>query len=432
MTRPPIKSQLVSFSRSVSTMGKAKSAKKGRQPQTNAPIPKAGTTSVTALEADLASLEEGKRQKACMLLADLYQFNISNKFSLDTLTSANILSKLSMRLVDTSDKVRVQASSALKNLSESKDAAIVKRLVSLGIVRSVVTLFTDASASASWSNADVVEFVENLLHTVANALSCNAAAMNEILSTNADFIVILTNLINASIPSNVVSAVANLLIIVAGNGHADLILSNDASSTFYRTRLDGLWNFIEALNTLKGAALSDITNLGLFSLQVSTSRASKTCGSDSEEYERYAFQVNVLISECLEVVISLYTHAKLTAELAQVCRLPRALQLLHLELHSSLNGIEVTSSSASSIAGAVDADMDMDETDMTDAVSELGGPEMGGLGGPKKASVNLLAPEVAANMRRLGLCKVCVDSCFALLFVYCCGLKELVQCSAFC
>ncbi len=357
-----------------------------------------------------------------MLLADLYQFNISNKFSLDTLTSANILSKLSMRLVDTSDKVRVQASSALKNLSESKDAAIVKRLGSLGIVRSVITLFTDASASASWSNADVVEFVENILHTVANALSCNAATMNEILSTNADFVVILTNLINASIPSNVVSAVANLLIIVASNGHADLILSNDASSTFYRTRLDGLWNFIEALNTLKGAALSDITSLGLFSLQLSTSRATKTCGSESEEYERYAFQINVLISECLEVVISLYTHAQLTAELAQVCRLPRALQLLHLELHSSLNGIEVTSSSASSIVGAVDADMDMDETDMTDAVSELGGPEMGGLGGPKKASVNVLAPEVAANMRRLGLCKVrvciCLDIGVCIIFLF--------------
>lgn len=387
-------------------MGKAKSTKKGRQPQTNQPTPKAGSTSVTALEADLASLEEGKRQKACMLLADLYNFNISNKFSLDTLTSANILSKLSMRLVDTSDKVRVQASSALKNLSESKDAAIIKRLVSLGVIRSVVTLCTESAAAASWTSAEVVEFVENLLHTLANALSCNAVAMNEVLSTNADFVNHLTNLIDATVPSTVASAVANLLIIVAGNGHAAQILGTDPSSAFYRTRLDGVWNFIEALNSLKGAPLQDISGLGLFALQIHASRADKSVGTEAEEQERYAFQINVLMSECLELVISVYTHAQLSAELATVCRLPRALQLLHLELHSSLNGIEVTSSSVVSTVGAVDAEMDTDEADMADEVSELGMPE-GGLGGGAKKQVSLVAPEVAANMRRLGLCKVC-------------------------
>ena len=382
-------------------MGKAKSTKKGRQPQTNAPAPKTGSTSITALEADLASLEEGKRQKACMLLADLYNFNISNKFSLDTLTSANILSKLSMRLVDTSDKVRVQASSALKNLSESKDSAIIKRLASLGIIRSVVTLCVEAG----WTNADLVEFLENLLHTLANALFCNPSTMNEILSANGEFVSNLVAFITASVPSNIASAVANLLIIIATKGHTSQILGTDSTSVYYRTRLDGIWDFIESLNNLKGASLEEISGLGLFTLQMDSARTGKTYGTDSEEHERYLFQINVLMSECIEFVVGVYTHADLTVELAQVCRLPRALQLLHLELHGSLNGIEVTSSSIASTSSLPDAAMEMehDETDMTDAVSELGGLE----GPPSfKKAASALSPEVAANMRRLGLCKV--------------------------
>lgn len=145
------------------------------------------------------------------------------------------------------------------------------------------------------------------------------------------------------------------------------------------------------------------------------SRADKTQGTESEDQERYAFQINVLMSECLEVVISIYTHAQLTAELVTVCRLPRALQLLHLELHSSLNGIEVTSSSVVSTVGAVDAEMDADDVDMADEVSELGLPE-GGLGGGKKQPVSLVAPEVAANMRRLGLCKVSTYTCLCKVY----------------
>lgn len=389
-------------------MGKARSSKKGRPATSNQVTPKAGSTSISALEADLASLEEGKRQKACMLLADLYRFNVSNKFSLDTLTSSNILSKLSMRLVDTSDKVRVQASSALKNLSESKDAAIIHRLISMGIIRSSVTLFIESVTNANWSSADGVEYAENLLHTLANAVSCNENAIGDIVSTNAAFLSNIITLINVTVPASIISAVANLLIIIASHSTTVQILDGNPSSAAYQSRLDSIWSFIELLASYKSSGAHDMSTLGIFA----GSSAAKNKNSaliDADTREQQLFQLKVLMIECLEVVIGVYTSAANSSSLASVCRIGRALQLLNEELHVSLNGIQVTAATISSTgtgstgeAGKVadEGEMDADEADMTEA-SEVA---------PEEGTNSQVDPEVAANIRRLGLCKVSASS----------------------
>ena len=68
------------------------------------------TLQLSELENNLNSFEEMKRKQACILLADLYQFNASNGGSLDALASKKILMKLGMRLMDNSLEVRAAAS----------------------------------------------------------------------------------------------------------------------------------------------------------------------------------------------------------------------------------------------------------------------------------------------------------------------------------
>jgi hypothetical protein len=384
-------------------MGKAKSAKKGRQLLNNEPTPKPGSNSVNALEADLASLEEAKRHKACMLLADLYAFNISNKFSLDTLTSANILSKLSMRLVDTSDKVRVEGASALKNLSECKDSSIIKKLINLGVVRSAVTLCVEALTGGALSNPETVCFAENLLHTLANAISGNSATINEITSTHAEFISGLFSMINTNAPADIISAAANLLIIITTNCNAALVTGGDPTSAVFRSRMEQIWTFIESLNAMKSAASQEIAQLAMFSVTPVVTPQSKHAGitTTEEAREQRIFQINVLMIECLEVVVSVYTSARHVPGLAEGCRLNRALLLLNLELHTSLNGIEVARPAEADRKERRNSTVSMD----TEAESVADGASVDGKHAGPQPGVPM-DPVALGNMKRLGLCKV--------------------------
>ena len=409
-------------------MGKAKSAKKSRQQTSNQPTPKAGSNSITALEADLASLEEGKRQKACMLLADLYAFNISNKYSLEALTSSNILSKLSMRLVDTSVKVRIEGASALKNLSESKNEAIIKRLISLGIIRSAVTLCVEVFTGSNLNNPDSISFVENLLHTLANAISCCDTTMNEIISTNKEFLSGLFTMINTNISIDIISAVVNLLIIVTSNCHNTIITGNETSLSIYQTRMEQIWSFIELLNNMKNASIDEISQYGLFSSTPVTSKSDTTNTTTTTNtieiiHQQNLFQCNVLMIECLEVIVSIYTYSQNTTVLAETCRINRALLLLNLELHTSLHGIQVINSNTTTTTSnntteapagrknsCVSVDMDEDEGNSASG----SGPE----GATGEASGPELDPEMVANMRRLGLCKVSRSMDIVIYIIY--------------
>ena len=59
--------------------------------------------SFNELEANLSSLEESKRRSACILLSEI--FSSGNEKSMNVLSNVRFLSKLSMRLLDTSSQV---------------------------------------------------------------------------------------------------------------------------------------------------------------------------------------------------------------------------------------------------------------------------------------------------------------------------------------
>ncbi|KAJ1381753.1 hypothetical protein B484DRAFT_426216 [Ochromonadaceae sp. CCMP2298] len=255
-------------------MGKARSKKHSRhQPYqaSNRPAGAGGATTgavYTTLDADLGSLDQSKRQKACMLLSDLYLFNITNEQSIDTLTSASILGKLAMRLVDSSDKVRVQAAGALKNLSESSDIRVVRKLVSCGIVRSALTLSLEAVSMGmgGWEaiGAMGVEYLEQLLHTLANTLATeqtqtqntqntqstqNTAGqrggpLHELLSC-ADFAPRLLSLLDVRTPAGVLSGALHLLLLLSELAPATL--GGGGGGDGGRASLLRLWGFAESL-----------------------------------------------------------------------------------------------------------------------------------------------------------------------------------------
>ena len=93
---------------------------------------------VTSLEQDLVSLDDKKRESACIVLSDLYAFNISNRLPLETMTSSSLVNKLSMRLGDCSERVKLKAYDAVRVLSECYDSTIILRLIQTGILRTVI------------------------------------------------------------------------------------------------------------------------------------------------------------------------------------------------------------------------------------------------------------------------------------------------------
>jgi hypothetical protein len=55
---------------------------------------------------DLSSIDPTKRLKACIMLANIFAHNLNNMEVYNRLASPNVLSKLSLRLVDSDHNVR--------------------------------------------------------------------------------------------------------------------------------------------------------------------------------------------------------------------------------------------------------------------------------------------------------------------------------------
>lgn len=158
-------------------MGKAKKTKKS-----NSRVAATPSKEQSQLEAELGSLEESKRIRACKVLVDLYATNATKNNSsatLSSLTSSAILSTLSMRLVDFSAEVRKLAIEAVSSLCCSSDAQILERIVNSGLFRSVAALVMDSSAMAG-NGLDTHVLYPQLLVAIANIVQVYPTATNEI------------------------------------------------------------------------------------------------------------------------------------------------------------------------------------------------------------------------------------------------------------
>jgi hypothetical protein len=197
------------------------------------------------------------------MLSDLYVFNKSNKSSLATLASSQILSKLSMRLVDSSNNVRIQAALALHSLSDCSDSDVITRIVNVGLFRAAISLSMEF-ASLGINNGD---FAEQLFFSIANIIPlCNNAAQ-ELTRCGVEFSSYLLSLISTSGPWNIVCAVANLLSVITN------VKSTSAAGISAFVDVDALttrvWAFMVEIQSYDASRLAavQLTNPGVVLVQ---------------------------------------------------------------------------------------------------------------------------------------------------------------------
>lgn len=101
-------------------MGKAKNTKKHRKRLGNTSDPvqlsqhTADDAKIDSLLLNIGSIHDKKRAEACVLLANVFSKDVHNKIVLEKMSSPEVLSKLSMRLVDSVDIVRLHAAGAIR------------------------------------------------------------------------------------------------------------------------------------------------------------------------------------------------------------------------------------------------------------------------------------------------------------------------------
>lgn len=171
------------------------------------------TLQLSELENNLNSFEEVKRKQACILLADLYQFNASNGGSLDALASKKILMKLGMRLMDNSPDVKSAASLALKNLTESGNQVIQTRVLGFGMLRTIMQAIMELAPTISNHESSGHFTFQNFLYTVANLLTSSPETSKEIVKSWSGLVNVLVTALHTVGNSNMslVNTIANLL-----------------------------------------------------------------------------------------------------------------------------------------------------------------------------------------------------------------------------
>ena len=240
---------------------------------------------ITSLEQDLVSLDDKKRESACIVLSDLYAFNISNRLPLETMTSSSLVNKLSMRLGDCSERVKLKAYDAIRLLSECYDSTIILRLIQTGILRTVIVQSLEllnhhgSSHQPAFVESSIVK-LESLLPVISNCMhTCPQDTIREVLLVDGLFLRVVAKMIDLSVPARIIDCCIHLLITVSAH---DLLLitplhhsvdgSNSSSNSNEEEQVDcsllkELWSFVDSMGLLRrpGPDVQELLpRLGLF------------------------------------------------------------------------------------------------------------------------------------------------------------------------
>ena len=240
---------------------------------------------ITSLEQDLVSLDDKKRESACIVLSDLYAFNISNRLPLETMTSSSLVNKLSMRLGDCSERVKLKAYDAIRVLSECYDSTIILRLIQTGILRTVIVQSLEllnhhgSSHQPAFVESSIVK-LESLLPVISNCMhTCPQDTIREVLLVDGLFLRVVAKMIDLSVPARIIDCCIHLLITVSAH---DLLLitplhhsvdgSNSSSNSNEEEQVDcsllkELWSFVDSMGLLRrpGPDVQELLpRLGLF------------------------------------------------------------------------------------------------------------------------------------------------------------------------
>jgi hypothetical protein len=101
-------------------MGKVKTTKKHRKKLTQKaePIHSAGHDSFKAdsqsVAFDISSMDAKRRERACIVIANIFMSESNNSSVIDRMSTSDLLGKLCMRLIDSSENVRTHAAGAIR------------------------------------------------------------------------------------------------------------------------------------------------------------------------------------------------------------------------------------------------------------------------------------------------------------------------------
>lgn len=160
---------------------------------------------------DICSLNEARRKKACHLLSNLYSLNSGNVVVLDRLTTPDIFAKLNMRLVDSSNAVRLEAVTALTNISLSKLEMANSRLSQSGIIDAVIAL----AAENLKEEGSSAELGEKLLDCLSTFVSTNESMAVRFCNKVDALLPSMMQLLSRGLSSDLELAAANLLVVAS-------------------------------------------------------------------------------------------------------------------------------------------------------------------------------------------------------------------------
>ena len=132
---------------------------------------------INTLVMDLTSLEENKRLNACNVICNVFSSLDSNTDHsiMQKYINKEVISALSLRLVDNSDRVRHSAGFAVRNITACGDVDVNTMLISSGSVGTICEWVASLLTSAGSGNAAGVERViqASLLLEQLLAILCN-------------------------------------------------------------------------------------------------------------------------------------------------------------------------------------------------------------------------------------------------------------------
>lgn len=254
----------------------------------------AGAMDLSGLESNLGSIEENKRLQACQLISDICKMNGHSSKVMDKVTNKKILAKFVMRLVDHSIRVKSAAFSTLQILSSVSNSDVTSRLVTSGIFRAALTTTTDA---IDLSQPELFDIKQNALYTVANIISSQPAAVQEIIDHKLDFFEFLLSNLSVSNNISILNTCLNVLNILSRSVQNERLINHLLGPRAIGVVHELLHSLLQGKSSLDAATSSIILTVP----SIST--------ADQDQW--------IVMIQCLEIMSNFYVHSLVSIEVQQ-------------------------------------------------------------------------------------------------------------------
>ena len=127
--------------------------------------------------ADVSSLDEAKRFKSCSLICNIFanmEASSVPQSVMDKYASLDTLNKLSLRLLDSSDRVKLIAAATFRNIASTGSVEVNSRMLRIGVastITSVLEQLLGAEGGGGFAAGVILPravYLEQLVATLCN------------------------------------------------------------------------------------------------------------------------------------------------------------------------------------------------------------------------------------------------------------------------